>query len=266
MNVSQLKKAINMSEPLIFITNDDGVNAKGFRRLVETAARFGRVVAVAPEQTQSGMSHAITMFKPLFLRKVVDESNVRVYSLSGTPVDCVKMAFDYLLEGEKVDLALSGINHGSNSAINVLYSGTMGAAVEGSFYGCPSVGLSLLDHDPDADFDASADIAARIIDRLLNNETKTPVCLNVNIPQGRPEQIRGIRLCRQNRGFWREHFFCRQDPRGMDYFWLTGEFCNEEPEAEDTDEWALNNGYVSVVPIQVDMTDYTQIGRLRDIF
>lgn len=255
-----------MSEPLIFITNDDGVEAKGFRRLVDTAAQFGRVVAVAPERTQSGMSHAITMFKPLFLRKVVDEPSVSVYALSGTPVDCVKMAFDHLLEGEHVDLALSGINHGSNSAINVLYSGTMGAAVECSFYGCPSVGLSLLDHDADADFDASSEIAARIIDRLLHNAVPAPVCLNVNIPQGRPEQIRGIRVCRQNRGFWREHFFCRQDPRGADYFWLTGEFCNEEPEAEDTDEWALDNGYVSVVPIQVDMTDYACIERLEGFF
>lgn len=255
-----------MNKPLIFITNDDGVEAKGFRELIDVATEFGRVVAIAPEQTQSGMSHAITMFRPLFMRLVDERPDVRVYALSGTPVDCVKMAFDYLLADDHVDLTLSGINHGSNSAINVLYSGTMGAAIEGSFYGAPSVGLSLLDHAQDADFEASKQVARQVIAKMLDNTPTLPMCLNINIPMGRPEQIRGIRLCRQNRGFWRESFYCRQDPRGKDYFWLTGEFYNEEPESTDTDEWALQNGYVSVVPIQVDLTNYRQLDELRDIF
>lgn len=255
-----------MNKPLIFITNDDGVEAKGFRELIDVAAEFGRVVAIAPEQTQSGMSHAITMFRPLFMRLVDERPDVRVYALSGTPVDCVKMAFDYLLADDHVALTLSGINHGSNSAINVLYSGTMGAAIEGSFYGAPSVGLSLLDHAQDADFEASKQVARQVIAKMLDNTPTLPMCLNINIPMVRPEQIRGIRLCRQNRGFWRESFYCRQDPRGKDYFWLTGEFYNEEPESTDTDEWALQNGYVSVVPIQVDLTNYRQLDELRDIF
>ena len=142
----------------------------------------------------------------------------------------------------------------------------MGAAIEGSFYGAPSVGLSLLDHAQDADFEASKQVARQVIAKMLDNTPTLPMCLNINIPMGRPEQIRGIKLCRQNRGFWRESFYCRQDPRGKDYFWLTGEFYNEEPESTDTDEWALQNGYVSVVPIQVDLTNYRQLDELREIF
>lgn len=252
-----------MRERLILVTNDDGYGAKGLQAAIEVARTFGRVVAVAPETTQSGMSQAITMYRPLFLRKRREEEGVTVYSFSGTPVDCVKMAFDYLLREERIDLVISGINHGSNSAVNVLYSGTMGAAIEGSFYGCPSVGLSLTDHDLDADFDAAVLYGRRVIERLLESEVSLPCCLNVNVPVGRPEALRGIRLCRQNRGFWREEFFRREDPHGREYFWLTGDFVNAEPEAEDTDEWALSHGYVSVVPVQVDLTDYDKFRQLR---
>lgn len=251
-----------MQERLILVTNDDGWNAKGLQAAIEVAKPFGRVVAVAPETTQSGMSQAITMYRPLFLKKRREEEGVTVYSFSGTPVDCVKMAFDHLLSEERIDLVLSGINHGSNSAVNVLYSGTMGAAIEGSFYGCPAIGLSLTDHDLDADFDAAIRYGRRIVERLLASGVELPCCLNVNVPVGRPEALRGIRLCRQNRGYWREEFFRREDPHGREYFWLTGEFVNAEPEAEDTDEWALAHGYVSVVPVQVDLTDYGKFGRL----
>ena len=254
-----------MSERLILVTNDDGVQARGMEAAIEVARTFGRVVVVAPEQTQSGMSQAITMYNPLFLRKVREEEGLEVYAFSGTPVDCVKMAFDHLLRDQQVDLVISGINHGSNSAVNVLYSGTMGAAIEGSFYGCPSVGLSLTDHSPDADFEAAVLWGRRIIGDLLERGVETPLCLNVNLPVARPEEIRGMRLCRQNRGFWREEFYRHEDPRGRAYYWLTGEFVNSEPEAEDTDEWALAHGYVSVVPVQVDMTDYRQLGALRSV-
>ena len=176
------------------------------------------------------------------------------------------MAFDYLLRGKRVDLVLSGINHGSNSAVNVLYSGTMGAAIEGSFYGCPAVGLSLTDYSADADFDAAALYGERILRRLLEGGVQPPLCLNVNVPVGRPEELRGIRLCRQNRGFWREEFYRHEDPRGREYFWLTGDFVNQEPEAEDTDEWALAHGYVSVVPVQTDLTDYARLRELTPLF
>lgn len=254
------------NQRLILVTNDDGYASRGLAAAIEVARGFGRVVVVAPETTQSGMSQAITMYNPLYLRSVRQEAGVEVYAFSGTPVDCVKMAFDYLLREEHVDLVISGINHGSNSAVNVLYSGTMGAAIEGSFYGCPAVGLSLDDHSADADFDAAVLFGKRIVGELLEHPVPAPLCLNVNVPVGRPEAIRGLRLCRQNRGFWREEFFRHEDPRGREYFWLTGEFVNTEPDAADTDEWALRNGWVSVVPVQTDLTDYRRLEQLHGLF
>lgn len=254
-----------MQRPLIFITNDDGVQSKGLAAIVEVASRFGRVIVVAPKSPQSGMSHAITMGSPLFLKKVKQSTDIDIYSFSGTPVDCVKIAFDSLmLDGEQPSLILSGINHGSNSAINILYSGTMGAAIEASFYDIPSVGLSLLDHDEDADFEASKVIAERIISKILSSKQPKPMCLNVNIPMLPIEQIKGIKICRQNRGYWREEFQRCTNPRGEEYYWLTGVFKNTEPEATDTDEWALNNGYVSMVPVQVDLTNYAQAEELKE--
>ena len=252
---------------LIFVTNDDGYSAAGFEAAIEVARSFGRVFAVAPATVQSGRSQAITMYEPLFLETQRCEEGVEVYSFTGTPTDCVKVAFDHLLKDQKVDLVISGINHGSNSAINVLYSGTMGAAIEGSFYGCPSVGLSLTDHAADADFTAAKRYAREIIAALLEGEQKfdRPLCLNVNIPNIAEQDIRGIRVCRQCRGIWREEFFRHEDPRGKPYFWLTGSYTNYEPDAQDTDEWSLANGYVSVVPVQVDMTGYHQLEQLKDI-
>lgn len=252
---------------LILVTNDDSYASKGMEAAIEVARTFGRVIVVAPEHPQSGMSQAITMHEPLFLRPVRSDAEVEVYAFSGTPVDCVKMAFDHLLADRRVDLVLSGINHGSNSAVNVLYSGTMGAAIEGSFYGCPAIGLSLDDHSPDADFEAAVAwgkrIAGAVLDACEQGALAAPLCLNVNVPKGRPEAIRGLRFCRQNRGFWREEFYRREDPRGRTYFWLTGAFCNAEPEAEDTDEWAMAHGYVAAVPVQVDMTDYRMLDAMR---
>lgn len=252
-------------ERLILVTNDDGYNAKGFKAAIEIARQFGRVVAIAPEVVQSGMSQAITMYKPLFMKKQREEEGVEVYSFSGTPVDCVKMAFDYHLADRKVDLVISGINHGSNAAVNVLYSGTMGAAIEGSFYGCPSIGLSLTDHSPEADFEGAVKYGTEIVRAVLESEPELPLCLNVNVPIARPEELKGIRLCRQTRGYWREEFYRREDPHGRPYFWLTGEFVNHEPECDETDEWALANNYVAVVPIQVDMTDYKRMDYLKGI-
>lgn len=254
-----------MKERLILVTNDDGVDSKGIRAAIEVAKSFGRVVVVAPEKVQSGKSSSITLYEPLFLRLVEDQERLKVYAFSGTPVDCVKMAFDYLLKDEKVDLVISGINHGSNAAINVIYSGTMGAAIEGSFYDCPSVGLSLTSHDADADFEASIEWGRKIIGDILEHEVELPLCLNVNVPVGRPEEIQGVKLCRQNRGSWREEFYRREDPRGQEYFWLTGQFCDAEPGADDTDEHALADKFVTVVPVQADMTDYRQLKNLAKI-
>lgn len=247
-------------KPLIFITNDDGFNAKGLNALIEKVRPLGRIIAVVPERSQSGMSHAITMSHPLYLNKIRDEKDLVVYSCSGTPVDCVKIAFDsIMLAQEMPSLILSGINHGSNSAINVLYSGTVAAAIEASFYDIPSIGFSLLDHDPDADFSGSLEFIPRIIDRVLNEDIEKPFCINVNIPNVPAEEIKGIMPCRQNRGYWREEFERRFDPRGREYYWLTGYFHNMEVGASDTDEYALLNNYISVVPIQVDLTNYKQL-------
>lgn len=253
-------------ERLILVTNDDGYRAKGLQAAIAVARQFGRVVAVAPEQTQSGMSQAITMYNPLFLQKRHDEAGLQIYSFSGTPVDCVKMAFDYLLRDEQIDLVISGINHGSNAAVNVLYSGTMGAAIEGSFYGCPSIGLSLTDHDLDADFEAAVHYGTEIVGRIVEGGVSLPCCLNVNFPVATIDQIKGIRICRQTNGYWREEFYHHEDPHGREYFWLTGEFINREPDAEESDEWALANGYVAVVPVQVDLTDYRKMDELRSKF
>ncbi|MCD8186292.1 MAG: 5'/3'-nucleotidase SurE [Rikenellaceae bacterium] len=250
-------------KPLIFLTNDDGYNAKGLNALIDALRPMARMMVVAPETAQSGMSHAITMGSPLFLRNVRQEEDLEIYACSGTPVDSVKMAFDSLLTEMPV-LALSGINHGSNSAVSVIYSGTMGAAMECGLYNIPSIGFSLLDHRAEADFTGAVYYALRIIDRILRQEEiDLPMCLNVNIPNIPVDQIRGIRVCRQNKGYWREEFERRQDPRGRDYYWLTGVFLNQEEHAEDTDECALRNGYVSIVPMQIDLTNYQQLDRME---
>ena len=255
------------TKPLIFITNDDSYLAKGFRHLVALASEFGRVVAIAPDRVQSGMSQAITINQPLFMRKVEESDDVTIYAFSGTPVDCAKIAFDHIFANRKVDLVLSGINHGSNAAVNVMYSGTMGAAIEGSLYGVPSIGLSIDDHDADADFEGAVEYGRMVVRQVLEAQEHLPrpLCLNVNVPRCAASEIQGIRLCRQTRGFWREEFYKRTDPHGRDYYWLTGAFQNIEPEAEDTDEWALAHRYVSVVPVQTDMTDYRQLKALGEV-
>ncbi|MFR9503946.1 MAG: 5'/3'-nucleotidase SurE [Rikenellaceae bacterium] len=251
-------------ERLILISNDDGYFARGIAALVEVASKFGRVVVVAPKTAQSGMSQAITMYSPLYPELIPTSLPAEVYALNGTPVDCMKFALDHLLKDQCVDLILSGINHGSNAAVNVLYSGTMGAAIEGSFY-APSIGFSLLDHSADADFEPSKSFVERIIRSVIEADVKPHFCLNVNIPALHESEIKGIKCCRQNRGYWREEFFERLDPRNKSYFWLTGAFVNYEPEATDTDEYALSEGYVSVVPIQVDMTDYERLEQIKEL-
>lgn len=255
------------NDRLIFLTNDDSYMSKGFRLAVELAREFGRVIAIAPDRVQSGMSQAITINMPLFLRQIEQTDDVEIYAFSGTPVDCAKLAFDHFFTQRKVDLVLSGINHGSNAAVNVMYSGTMGAAIEGSFYGVPSIGLSLDDHAADADFEGAVKYGREIIRAVLDaaDRLPRPLCLNVNVPRCSADEIQGVRLARQTRGFWREDFYARQDPNGRDYFWLTGAFQNAEPDAEDTDEWALAHRYVSVVPVQVDMTDYKMLKSLDGV-
>ena len=251
-----------VNEKLVFVTNDDSYASKGFRAAIEVARRFGKVIAIAPNTVQSGKSQAITIYDMLRLREIEKGEDVEIYSLDGTPVDCVKFALDYFLKERKVDLMISGVNHGSNAATNVLYSGTMGAAIEAAFYNIPSIGLSNLDHSDDADFEASVEYGTRIVRSVLEGNLPRPLCLNVNIPILPVEQIKGIKVCRQTRGFWKDEFYKRTDPHGRDYYWVTGGFDNHEPEALDTDEWALKEGYVAVVPIQVDLTEYKLLDQL----
>lgn len=249
-------------KPLILVTNDDGISAPGIRSLIEVMNQIGNVVVVAPDSPQSGMGHAVTLNSTLYLEKVViDQGNQEEYSCSGTPADCVKMAIKEILK-RKPDICVSGINHGSNSSINVIYSGTMSAAVEAGVEGIPAIGFSLLDYDYNADFSAAKEIAKTITQSALKHGIPTDVVLNVNIPKATKNEIKGIKICRQARANWEEEFDKRKTPQGKDYYWLTGKFVNLD-QGEDTDEWALENNYVSVVPIQFDLTAHHAIQNLN---
>jgi 5'-nucleotidase len=248
---------MNMKRPTILVTNDDGYNAPGIRNLVEAMKAIGHVVVIAPDKPQSGMGHAITINDPIKLRKIDHFGDTEAYACSGTPVDCVKLAKDKILD-KQPDLCVSGINHGSNSSINIIYSGTMSAAVEASIEGIPAIGFSLLDYSMDADFRAAAEYAGRIARLVLEKGLPESTLLNVNIPALPPEEVKGMKICRQAVAKWEEEYDERDDPRGHKYFWLTGTFVNYDHGA-DTDEWALSNGYVSVVPVQFDMTAHHAI-------
>ncbi len=252
-----------MSRPLIFISNDDSIWAPGIKELVNVAKQFGDVIVVAPEVPQSGQGHAVTIKNPIRVKKVNVFEGIESWAVSGTPADCVKIAKDILVIEETVDLVLSGINHGSNSSINVLYSGTMSAAMEGALEGKNSIGFSLDDFSQQADFTASRHYAEILIDDVLNGNFSEPILLNVNIPKLSLEEIKGVKVCRQARGKWVDEFSESLDPRGVPYYWLTGEFKNHEENATDTDLWALKNGYVSVVPTCFDLTRHEHIKKLK---
>ena len=251
-----------MSEKLILITNDDSVNAKGIRSLIQTAKQFGRVVVVAPDKAQSGMGHAITINHPLRLNRVDLFDGIESYSCSGTPVDCVKLAIYEVLKC-KPDLLLSGINHGENTSTNVLYSGTMSAAIEGAMEGIHSIGFSLADYASDADFSACQPFIEKIIIKTLDSGLSANTCLNVNFPNLSIDKIKGIRICSQAHAFWADRFDKRLDQFGNPYFWLTGDFAEVNPK-ENTDLEALKNGYVSIVPTHFDLTNYQAIKTLED--
>ena len=240
------------NRPVILVTNDDGISAPGLKALADAMKDLGKVIVVAPDKPQSGMGHAITIDQPLRVERVNWFKDIEAYQCSGTPVDCVKLAKDKILH-RKPDLCVSGINHGSNSSINVIYSGTMSAALEACIEGIKAVGFSLLDYSFEADFTAAAHYAKVIAQSILENELPEQVLLNVNIPKLPLNEIKGIKVGRQANAKWEEDYDERTDPRGHKYFWLTGKFVNYD-EGEDTDEWALNNSYVSCVPVQFDLT------------
>ena len=249
-------------KPLILITNDDGITAPGIRALIKIMNKIGDVVVVAPDSPQSGMGHAITIDNVLHCNPItIDDGPQLEYTCSGTPADCVKMAVSEILN-RKPDLCVSGINHGSNSSINVIYSGTMSAAVEAGIEGIPAIGFSLLDYQWKANFDAVAEYVKQISLSALSNKIPEGVVLNVNFPKLPKKEIKGIKICRQAKAYWIEKFDKRINPLGKEYYWLTGEFINED-RGEDTDEWALKNGYISIVPVHYDLTAHHVIQQLN---
>ncbi|MDF4203748.1 5'/3'-nucleotidase SurE [Maribacter sp. SA7] len=253
-----------MKKPLILVTNDDGITAPGLRMLISVMKKIGDVVVVAPDSPQSGMGHAITLDTALFSKKMkidLDQDGIDEYSCSGTPADCVKLALQEILP-KRPDICVSGINHGSNSSINVIYSGTMSAAVEAGIEGIPAIGFSLCDYSWNADFSQAQDFIHDIVTQALENGIPKGTVLNVNIPKLTKNELKGIKICRQAKANWKEKFDKRTNPMGKDYYWLTGEF-ELLDKGEDTDEWALANGYISVVPTQFDLTAHHVIQELN---
>lgn len=257
----KLAKVSEKEKPVILITNDDGVTAPGIMNLVEAVKDLGKIVVVAPDKPQSGMGHAITIGQPLRLHKIHSIDNVETWSCTGTPVDCVKLAVDKVLH-RKPDICLSGINHGANHSINVIYSGTMSAAVEAAIESIPSVGFSLLDYRIDADFTGARKYVRIIVEKMLKTKMDKHIVLNVNIPAVAPELLKGFKICKQAYAKYEEDFIERNDPHGRHYYWLTGEFVNFD-KGKDTDVWALANNYVSVVPVQFDLTNYVLKAKLE---
>ncbi len=250
-------------KPTILVTNDDGITAPGIRALIEAVKDYGHVVVVAPDKPQSAQGHALTINMPLRLRKVKLFDDIEAYECSGTPVDCVKLAKDVVLGDRGIDLCVSGVNHGSNASINIIYSGTVSAAMEASLEGINSIGFSLLDYSFEANFEPAKKYIRHLVTYVLKNGLKNTKLLNVNIPNLPAEQIKGLKICRQAEAKWIEEFTRSKDPHGRDYYWLTGKFTNLD-DGEDADVKALENGYVSVVPSQHDLTAYDAIEGLRE--
>lgn len=247
--------------PLILVTNDDGIKAKGLESLVKMLKTFADVVIVAPNESYSGMSHAITVKTPLYAKLVRETEQVKLYKVNGTPVDCVKLALNVLLP-KKPDLLVSGINHGTNSSISLHYSGTVGAAREGALNRIPAVGFSLLDYKHEADFTEAVKVAEHVVKIMLSDQLPGGTFLNVNIPDVNP--VKGAKVARQSKGRWVEEFIERTDPRGRNYYWLTGHFENLEPEARDTDEYLLDKGYASIVPCHLDATNFNLLSYMKE--
>ena len=253
------------NDKLILITNDDGLYAAGLKTLTTVMGEYGKLVIISATESRSGMSQALTVKQPLRVKLLEESDKHRIYACSGTPTDGVKLAINQLLE-RRPDLIVSGINHGSNASASVLYSGTMAAALEGCLYGISSVGFSLNSFSPTADFSVCEDYIRKVTLMVLEKPLPPGICLNINIPAIAAGEIKGMRVARQAKGNWQEEFEKRKDPMGKTYYWLTGFFQNHEPESTDTDEWALHNGYVSVVPVTTDMTAHGFINELKNQF
>lgn len=249
-------------KPIILISNDDGFDAKGINDLAEMVRPYGDVVIVAPEGGRSGASMAMTSAEPVRVRKISEEPGLQVYACTGTPCDCVKIAFKTVLTAPPA-LILAGINHGDNASVNVHYSGTMAVALEGCLKHIPSVGFSSCKREADADFTALRPYVQQIVQRVLKEGLPPQICLNVNFPVA--EEFKGVRMCKMDIGDWLNEWEERTDPRGRQYFWLTGYYEPGQPHDETTDRWALNNGFVAITPIQLDMTAYAAMDGLKQM-
>ena len=247
-------------KPLLLLTNDDGVNASGLINLIEVMRPLGEIVVIAPDTARSGMSGAITHYNPIRASLIKKEEDLTIYSCTGTPVDCVKLGINSLLD-RKPDLLLSGINHGSNAAICVFYSGTIGAVFEGCIVGIPSIGVSLTDHSPRADFSQAAQYGKLVAEKVLKSGLPDGICLNLNVPK--TPDVKGLKVCSQTKGYWTKEYVEMKDPVGRTVYWLTGEFLNEEPENTCSDEWALDQGYAALVPLYIDMTAYSFLDKMK---
>lgn len=247
-------------KPLILITNDDGYQAKGIKELTEAMKGLGEIIVFAPDSHQSGMSSAITTSNPIRARIYHQEEDLTAYMCSGTPVDCVKLALNMFVD-RKPSLVVSGVNHGSNAGISVLYSGTVAAAIEGCVFNIPSIAFSLCDFNPDADFTVPKEVARKLAKKVLEVGLPKGICLNVNIPVG---EVKGIKVTTQTQGKWVNEYHCSKDGINRDVFWMTGNFENWETENENNDEWALANGYAAAVPVKIDMTAYELIDEIRE--
>lgn len=252
-----------MSKPLILVTNDDGITSNGIKKLVDLMTRVGDVIVVAPNSPQSGMGHAITVGDTLRLTENRIFGDLPAYECSGTPADCVKLAKHHLLKDRKIDLVVSGINHGSNTSISVLYSGTMSAAIEAAIESTPAIGFSLCDYNPDGKMDHVDEYVLKVTRETLAKGIPKGIALNVNFPAHQSQKIKGIKICRQANARWEEDFDQRVDPHGRIYFWMIGNFVNHD-KGEDNDEWAIANNYISVVPCQYDLTGHHAISILND--
>lgn len=253
---------MNINRPLILISNDDGYHANGIKFLVSFLKEKADLIVCAPESARSGFSCAFSATTPLRLKRRHNMGDVDVWSCNGTPVDCVKLALSELCGDRKPDLILGGINHGDNSTVNNHYSGTMGVAMEGCMKYIPSVAFSSCDYDTEADYSYLRDDVCKIVDRVLTEGLPKGICLNVNFPARPP--FKGVKVCRMTFGRWVNEVVKERHPRGYDYFWMLGHFHNDEPEATDSDQWALNHGYIAITPTKMDVTAYEFMDHLND--
>lgn len=253
---------MQQQRPLIMISNDDGFDAPGIEFLAGIASEYGDVVVVAPDSAQSGKSSALSVSTPLHVHERKSYAGAKVYSVSGTPVDCVKLGLHAILD-RKPDLMLSGVNHGSNAAVNNIYSGTMGAAMEACVIGIPAIGFSILSHSWSVDLAPTRDYISAIIGRVISNGLPEGICLNVNFPA--KTEIKGLKTVRAARGYWSEEYADYATPHGTPFYWLTGTFVNLEPESTDTDEYWLGRGYGTIVPIRPDQTALDMIDSLKSL-